>query len=72
MSSQLSDYSAVTGNHALSLLAENPDGCTGPDIHRQVRKTLASAALAIKRAAGTSGFSESGSQRPGAARCEGV
>ena len=32
MSSQLSDYSAVTGDRALSLLAENPDGCTGPDM----------------------------------------
>jgi hypothetical protein len=30
MSSQSSDCSAVTGNHALSLLADNPDGCTAP------------------------------------------
>jgi hypothetical protein len=30
MSLQLSDYSAVTGNRVLSLLADNPDGCTVP------------------------------------------
>jgi hypothetical protein len=28
--SQLTDYSAFTGNRALSLLADNPDGCTVP------------------------------------------
>jgi hypothetical protein len=32
MLSKLSDYSAVTGNRALSLLAENPDGWDAPDM----------------------------------------